>query len=411
MLVFPPGPARSGALIWLSIGVVIALLAWTPILPLPLMFMLLALPAAWAAAPDRASAITLYLGYELCASRDIPALMQAYFPASSTTSCVILWVFLCLLVTLPWALLWRSTMSAISAGVLACLAIIAVSVPPLGFIGGFTPLALAGVAFPGFGFVGIFLALVMLTLAATTFRIKRIALGLPIMLLGLLSVVAMFNYQRPLPPSGWRAIDTHLGAYQGANTTAGRLPWQASLVASVTQEFTVPGTRLLILPEGIADWWEPDVSNAWQSLDVVAKAQGITVLVGAEKRLSPERFANGLFGIGRDQHLETHARVPMPLALWHPGIFPTATTDPLLDNTITLDGKRVGLSFCYEDFLGWLHALTMLHGRPDVLVSVANNWFSTGLSEPAIQARHIQLWADLWGIPLLRAVNWAKETR
>ncbi|WP_233855830.1 hypothetical protein [Paraburkholderia sp. HD33-4] len=49
--------------------------------------------------------------------------------------------------------------------------------------------------------------------------------------------------------------------------------------------------------------------------------------------------------------------------------------------------------------------LRLLIGRPDVLVSIANDWFADDLPLAQIQDQAIHSIARLAGAPLLRAVN------
>ncbi len=71
---------------------------------------------------------------------------------------------------------------------------------------------------------------------------------------------------------------------------------------------------------------------------------------------------------------------------------------------LSVDGKRMALSICFEDMLWWPH-WRLLVDRPDVLVSVDNAWFDADLAVARIQAQSIASVARAAGAPLLRAVN------
>jgi apolipoprotein N-acyltransferase len=71
---------------------------------------------------------------------------------------------------------------------------------------------------------------------------------------------------------------------------------------------------------------------------------------------------------------------------------------------LVINGLRTAVSICYEDALLWPH-WRMLFDRPDVIVSVANNWFNSSLYDAQAQRQSIESVARLVGRPLLRAVN------
>jgi apolipoprotein N-acyltransferase len=71
---------------------------------------------------------------------------------------------------------------------------------------------------------------------------------------------------------------------------------------------------------------------------------------------------------------------------------------------LTVDGKRVAFSMCYEDLLWWPH-WRMLLQSPDVLISLSNGWFDSDLALAHIQRQGIAAIAHLSGTPMLRAVN------
>jgi hypothetical protein len=94
----------------------------------------------------------------------------------------------------------------------------------------------------------------------------------------------------------------------------------------------------------------------------------------------------------------------MPIGDWRPGASVTAVAGRLSQPFLDIDGKRTAISICYEDMLWWPH-WRMLIQRPDVVVSIANNWFIAGTRLEAIQAQSIESVARLVGSPLIRARN------
>lgn len=387
-------------------GALTAQLAWHPGWPAFTVVAILLLPIWWAAARSRLLAAVPVAAYALAGARDVPAITAAFFPGWPGAAGVAIWLAQAIALTAPWALLWRPAMRPAAAAWRAIAASVLASVPPFGLAGWLTPLAISGGLYPGSGWTGVLAACALTACAAALARSPR--RPLPWIAAGLLafsSAHAVLRHTSPHAPAGWVGLDTRAGTIPPASDIAGRMQYEMKLIDAALVAVRAPGTRVVVLPEEIAGTWERSVALGWQTAGVIARARGVTVLVGADVHVSPARFDDSLVAIGAASGVVSHARAPMPVGVWHPWSAPSAVLDAALDNTTVIDGRRVAFSFCFEDFLFWPHALTMLRHRPELIVSVANNWFADGLAEPGIQARHIQLWADLWGVPLVRAVN------
>lgn len=392
------------------IGAAIGWIAWTAVSPWAVL-LLLTLPIVWAACPTRIQAGSLYVGYLLAGTHDIPAILTAFFPAVSVGLGYLLWLVLACVLALPWICLWRPHMTAWQAAWRCLAAVTLVTLPPLGFIGWLSPLAVAGQLFPGWGFAGAALGLSTLALLAAA---ARLALdrsfaplsGIPVLILAVAWSANVVTLPTDLP-AGWRGLDTHLGRYP--DDLPGRLAWHAQLIAAVDREIATRPPGLLVLPEEILGVKDSMVSSAWSEVALRAHRAGIVVLAGVDLPLEDGHYLDSLWRLGDGPPVFAMARVPMPLGQWHPWRTPSSPMHIVLGQTHTIEGLRVGVSFCYEDFLFWVQALTMLGQRPDVLISVANNWFDPGADAQRIQARHIELWARLWGLPLIRATNWGYD--
>ncbi len=387
------------------IGACVAWIAWQPEWPLWSTWVLVLLPALWAAAPSRGRAISAIAAYLLVGTRDIPTITHTFFPSLPWIVGDALWFAQALMLIIPWCWLWRPGMAPADAAWRAALAVLLVTIPPFGCVGWLTPIALAGGLFPGWSWVALGLALAILASAAAlardrTCRSARMAM----LILCTLSAVAVVIDRPASVPKGWVAVSTRLGHYPRPDDLMGRLARQQALLEIVLQRLSAPEVRVVILPEEIAGLWEPAFALAWKSVEAIVRERKVTVLVGADDIVSDKRFDDRLFAIGEPE-LELGARVPMPIGLWRPWTTPSASIDLARGHQATLHGARASFVFCFEDFLFWLQALTMLEDRPDVLVSVANNWFARDLAASGIQARHIALQARLWGLPLVRAVN------
>lgn len=391
-------------------GAAISWLIWCTPSTLTVCWLLLAIPILWARTRSRAAATALVLSYVLVGTHDIPSIATAFFPGLAPALGILLWLLAGLAWTAPWALLWRPSMSARAAGWRAAAATLAVTLPPVGFIGWLSPLALAGAAFPGLGFAGIAMTLMLfasVTAAALPGRNRKPAAASAATLL-LASLITIYGFSTPSLPSGWHALDTREGRYPNASDLPNRMQRQAALVDLAHQALDKPGTKLVVLPEEIAGVADSLVASSWTPVDARARTVGATILLGLDQPNGEFTYEDTLLAFGADAPLRATARVPMPVGQWHPWASPSAPIELMHYRSFIIDGRRVGFSFCFEDFLLWVQAMTMLQQHPKVLISVANNWFDPGADAQRIQARHIELWARLWGLPLLRATNWGR---
>src|SRR5260370_6705474 len=131
-------------------GATIALVAWYPG---HWLIVLLALPLLWGRAPERWSAGALWVGYYLTGARDIPQMCACFFaghgelPSSAALAMgAAFWLAQAALLTAPWVLL-KPKADAPAHSILwrAAIALLAVSVPPIGMIGWLSALSVADV--------------------------------------------------------------------------------------------------------------------------------------------------------------------------------------------------------------------------------------------------------------------------
>ncbi|MBU9426465.1 hypothetical protein [Burkholderia gladioli] len=393
-------------------GVGISLLAWTGRSPWCLLA-ILALPLIWARAVSRCEAALLYAGYVLAGTHDLPSILTTFFPALPRLAALGLWITAGGLLVLPWMTLWTRAMSPWQAAWRCALAIALVSLPPLGVIGWLTPIALAGQLLPGWGFAGAALTWLALASVAGVARLpaSEAGLGLAALLLGLGAVTTAANatYVTPDTPTGWRSLDTRLGRYPPAADLLGRLAWHQALIDAVDGQLADRTLQVLVLPEEILGPQDPVVAASWSSIGARARARGVTVLAGVDLPRPGGGYLDALWELTAGSRVVAAARVPMPLGQWRPWRVDSSPMNLSLGQPVVVGARHVGVSFCFEDFLFWVQALTMLGQRPEVLISVANNWFDARADAQRIQERHIELWARLWGLPLIRATNWGKS--
>lgn len=286
-------------------------------------------------------------------------------------------------------------------GVLVAIAL--ATVPPLGFFGLGNPLLLAGALFPGAGWAGIALFFVALSLSAV--RDGR-AGKLAVLGQGAVLAWAMIHVAvpAPQPPQTAWAATTYFGENPESNLTA-TFDAQDKAKAMTTDALNA-GAKLVLLPEGTDKLWDDGQAFYWNDVAALAREKHAQVLIGAYSTpLGGSERADGLVDLTADT---LHpARIAVPFGMWVPwrkhGNFELrlGATRP-----ITSEYGQAAYLVCYEELLPWPLMLQMAGERPALLLSVANQWFGEGwLLRP--QARSLTLQARLWGLPVIRAVNYA----
>ncbi|TAM48971.1 MAG: conjugal transfer protein TraB [Paraburkholderia sp.] len=393
-------------------GAAIALIAW---FPGHWLIALLALPAIWALAKGRGSATAVWIGYYLAGARDIPIACERFFAghgelsqAAALELGILLWFLQAIALAAPWALAkpnncqlghaWR----AAAATLLTC-------VPPLGIIGWLSPLHVASELFPGGRLVALLLGLAAIATAASITRSAWARLA--VVPIAGLALVAHLSEQ-PHTPKGWVAVNSTFGKLDQSNYSAlFRRSQEAMLAAQAAFD---GGDQVVILPEEAVGLWRPAVRFWWEPFVTSLTGSRRTLVLGADlpvsgtddatPGLSKEfRYTDSAIVLGAT-HGRLDSRQPVPGGLWRPGARVSARLGSLRQRYQIVAGKLVGFSICYEDYLLWPHWRLYLH-RPDLLVSMANDWFASDLALSHIQLQSIESVARLSAVPLLRTVN------
>ena len=72
--------------------------------------------------------------------------------------------------------------------------------------------------------------------------------------------------------------------------------------------------------------------------------------------------------------------------------------------TVRVAAQRAGVLICYELLLTW-PVLSVSVEHPTVLLGVANDYWASRTSIPAVQRAALSAWARLFWLPKLMAVN------
>lgn len=351
-----------------------------------------ALLFAWREVRSRFHGFLLMLGWYAGALSVVPGIWGTFFHSSLQG-----W-----LVTSGLSLLLAGTYTAVPrkmprAG--AVVGILLSAVPPLGFVGMASPLLIAGAIFPGTGWWGLLGVIGVFSLCPIDARWTKPVLAVA-MVAGL---VAMLVPSRNPPVLAW-ADNTYLGFYP---TDLGKsFARQDQLKAQVSDAIRA-GAKLIVLPEGADATWDAGQAFYWNDVADLARRHHAQVLIGAYSMTrNPLRAFDGLIDLTHGTQWPT--TIAEPVSMWRPWAkdynFALRRPHGLMQTPF----GAAAYSICYEDALVWPLAWQETLGKPKLLISAANQWFaSQSLSRP--QTRSIQLQARLWGLPLLRAVNWKQS--
>ncbi len=375
-------------------GSVIAWLGWHA--GRPAVLLLLAL--VWRCQQPSGRFVAL-LAYSLVLAAGVPAAYNQFFSHRPEWQGIAWWWLQAVLLASP-ALVFR-----FAWGWTACLGLALLPFP--GVITWGSPLLAAGWWFPSAGIGGI-MAMLALHHLLSSENILSPYRTVPAAALLLWSIsLHMQQPQGHATPPGWIAINTHLGRFPQDPLQA--VMRQQQLMRQVDVALA-SGARVVLLPESAANVWTAQSEYWWRRVILQAAHQNAVLLIGASRWLPTGQWQDVMLMRGA-QHGELHARVPMPVGLWDPFRRHTWQTDWLATGETIVQNRKVAVSFCYEDLLVFPLLLSRLHGKPVVLLSLADDWFASDSDESRMQALSIGLQASLYGIPLLRALDDSQSTR
>lgn len=384
----------------------IGMAAWMDQKRLLSLALLLLLPMLIFRAPHRAGAFLVAFAYYGTATRAVPGIICYFFPKLALEASLSLWASHTALLALPWAIAfppqgageWRRGFSVV-------IALIMLTLPPIGLLHWGTPLMAAGLLYPGGQWLGLLMTMILLALLVVSRRqTHRIHVGIACACI--LAVIANLAYQSPAPPRGWHAESLEFG--RSPELWSEEMAARRVQLADRAMSDLARGAEVIIFPESISGSNRRPQSTTWQRVSSAARARGATVLVGEETwNKARTGFKNALVGYGKEKDdgaVLVSSMVPMPVGDWKFGFEEGAETDILGSDIVTLNGKKVAFSLCYEDFLLWPHR-GLLAGGADLMVSATNQWPSSGTSAETSQDISRAALARLAGVALLTAKN------
>lgn len=410
-----PWPRYKKPTAWLcgALALLGALLGWTVWDGLELGFWALwALPILYGLTMSRWETGALFGGYFLAAVATAGfAIARFYDPLIA----LLAWGVMAILLTLPWVLVRGGRNRGpwwVGGGYMVALLI--VSVPPLGTIGIASPWLAATVSFPGMGLYGLLAALMvsgLLAAAAHYLRIQKmigplIDVGI---LWGTVSLVAWILYTPAHPPARWIPVTTHF-------RETVNLPSQATFIHQnmvLAQEARTlvaraPKGSVILFPEDVSFSWNPLMALIWRPVTLQAQGRQVTVAVGTYIATGHgQRYVDALLLLGA-RYGFVAARQPIPMTEWNPFAHQTsarATWGHL--GPTRFFRKPVAVLLCYEQLLVWPIAESFMTETPPHLIVAASNhwWMAHGSTEDAMQDKTLRAWGQLYGVPVVLADN------
>lgn len=330
------------------------------------------------------------LAHFLGASRGLPEGASIFFGAQLAMG-LGLWIAASLMFVAVHAALWtvrdgwhRPVRYAITA--------VLMSVPPLGIVGWAHPITAAGILFPGWAWFG--LALTFAILLAMTTRAWPLAAGTAT----LAFAWSAASWTAPIVPDGWQGINTGFRFERAGQQV--NFPQQVEIIDMVKRA-AAEGARVAVLPESAMGFWTATTERLWTK-----ELTGTDIdVIGAGALVDLDGYDNVMVGLtGQGAEILYLQRMPVPLSMWQPWTEGGAHVHFFENPVYEFAGLTVAPLICYEQLLIWPVVQSMLFD-PDIMVATGNAWWTGDTNIVAIQRSSAQVWASLFGIPLVTAYN------
>jgi hypothetical protein len=305
-------------------------------------------------------------------------------------SIVILWLTSVVVLTLPW--IWLLLAPHMNAEWALPIGLCLTAFLPTGVV---NPLTVAGVLFPGLGWAGL-IATIILFGTLSRYRVPSLLSA------AVLAAVCYVSHPGiPTVPSAWQGHDTELGGSELSKQTPMVLYRAVLYVQETALNSNAP---IQVFPEGVINHWTPSAEGFWQSTYSELQRNHQSILFGAEENL-PHRgqYRNEL--LLRGQYTATfQQRVPIPYAMWRPWDNIGVPIHYFGPSILSVGPSRVAPIICYEQLLVAPILISIEH-HPEVIVAIANDYWTKGTYIAEIQQSAIEAWSRLFWIPVVSATN------
>lgn len=377
--------AASGTIGWL------AWLTNTTFIPVSLLFPPLAFVQS-----TRTRATFVSLSYYGISSLPLLQISTKYFGSGHDLTGIMPWVTASGILAAPWIIFWDRGRNRIWWRL--PVALLVITVPPIGIIGWASPLMAAGSIFPGFGWFGVLL--VTLGMIALGQRYLRLTAALVV-----LSLIANISYKGPRPiESTWLGADTQFSNSHDSNDPNAEF----SIAEKIQRIALATDYRVIVFPEMVLRQWSESTDLFWQSTLDALRERGSTIVIGAAlaSPASVNEYRNAAVIRGADHASTFEQRIPVPLAMSKPwggeNRFPVRLAGP---STIQLAGERAAILICYEQLLPWIY-FSALWDQPTVIIGLSNAYWTKETMIPKNQKASLEAWGRLFGKPLITATNY-----
>ena len=200
----------------------------------------------------------------------------------------------------------------------------------------------------------------------------------------------------------WVAHETQWGEYPPVGTQQSFDRW--AKIASTAEESFKEGATVAVFPEQIVGTWSDSAEIFLRSYLTKHLESGKILIVGTgihEHGVS----LNAAAIFSKDDTSFFYARQTVPISMWRPWASQHYPADWMAPATVTIDGKRVAVSICYEDFLFGLGLMAFMHDSPQMVLSMANAWWAEKSNQIEVQRLHINTLARIFGVPIVRTIN------
>lgn len=343
-------------------------------------------------ARNRATSWAILAAWHIGAAASIPSGWFAFFGNNSGWLALPIWAA----IAAAPALFFPARFAPYTLGISALLT----AITPLGMM---NPVTAATGLFPGWGWYGLAGAVGVLMLPSIKHPKSFGVIGMLVLFWGVIQN-AQFDAHSPATPDSAWAVETREGEHPKL-----AVEWfgRQGRVADLVQGGIEDGALLTVTPEGTVDSWDVWAQAAWRHAVAASKKHEGVALLGTYRK-TDQGWQNGLINLASGEFYG--AVVPMPVSMWKPWGKEHYPFDfSQLTKRINTPIGEAAYTICFEELLIWPLAAKMSHGRPALLVSAANQWFADPETAEA-QKRSVNLQARLWGLPLLRAVNWPQAS-
>lgn len=354
--------------------------------------LLLALPILFKHCQNTLTRLTLLFCYYSGSIWQImPGSAQFFGPEAGLhpLSILTLWLVSSAVLTAPW--LWLIFARNVSVAWAFPIGLCITAMLPTGIA---NPLTVAGVLFPGLAWAGLAITIVSF---GTIANYPRHTLGT----IAILATICYISHPHPVTVGGiWQGHNTKLG---GAVITR-ETPQQIYRAVSYVQTSAIESkASFQVYPEAIVSHWTPIADEFWADTFQNLRENGQTILFGVERSIGHGQYLNELLVRGA-YTANYQQRVPIPYAMWRPWDHRGVPLNYFGASTITLGSWRAAPVICYEQLLMAPVLISMAHDA-NIIVSVANDYWTDGTSIAEIQKSAITSWARLFQVPIITATN------